>query len=793
MTIPARVTEMGVQPPSPPGGGSGWTQPNRAWSARSRAAAGLATMLGIWAFYWWPVLSGKHVLFARDLPLYWYSAKHYWLERISAGELPLWFPQVGLGMPFAADLANQTFYPPNLVFLLTPDPIVGIGWFGALHVLGGMIAVFALARRLRLGVWIATWGGVVYGLSGVVLSGTSNLTYLPITLWGPLAIWVLLGAAPGWIRALRAGVCIAMVALAGDVLDAAVLSGIGVLMLGSRAVRREETPKGAALGVGLLIATALSASAVQLVPTLDVFYASVRGSGLSAGEIGRWSFPPIRAVEFLHPNFFGSRFPVDEYFGAGLYPHNGYGWYESIYLGVVPIALAVFGLVKTGTKHLGFLSLVVVFGILSVGGHLPGFADWIVHLPFFNTQRYPEKLLVWGNFGVVMLSLIGAHLCLRDALQHRWSLSWVSRLALAALVAIVVLIASLHWPLRYTLGDISSGISAWWSIAWGRPIGFGQGLMLHAALMLLPVLALILWRRFRAAMLGIALIAVVVDLLWMHAYLARHAERDWLGFDDPPKALSAIWDHRERGESVRVLVAGRRLYPPPSGDYPTLIWKNKFLFDRLFYNGATRFNVTYMNADFSPLAPQVRVSQVGKTIDSYAIDTLRASGIDFVVTGLGAPEERQWVQAGARWVWEDPTLDVRVFEIRQPQPLVSLSGTEPGSIRYVRHSPEQWSIDIPAGESTNRSSRDKPRHLVVRETYDPNWQATSTVGPVGITSTPDGFIAMAVLPEATTIDLRYSLPSVGWGAWLSLGWLGGWILVETLTRRKPRRGPARIG
>ncbi|MCH9674139.1 MAG: hypothetical protein K0U93_22065 [Gammaproteobacteria bacterium] len=727
--------------------------------------------------YWWPVLTGENVLFARDLPLFWFSAKAYWVERITQGALPLWAPNVALGMPFTADIANQTFYPLNLVFLIAPDVLVGVGWFVAAHVFGGMVAMWWLGRRLDLPHPIAAWGALLFGFSGVVLSGTSNLTYLPGTLWVPLALVALLGVAPWWIRALRLGACVAMLTLAGDLVDAAVLLVVLATVSIARAARHDQSWSETTLTISLVVLAGLGLAAVQILPTLDVFRGSVRGAGLPAAEIGKWSFPPIRTLEFLHANLFGIRYPINEYFGAALYPKGGYGWFESVYLGVVPIVLGFAAAIAVWKRHAGWVAMALACGLLSWGQHLPGFQAWMESVPFFNTQRYPEKMLFWANLALVTLAMLGARVVLdRAARPVRGSL-WLIRFIVASAVVVTVLV-TLHWPLKTGLGEIANGLSLWWSEKFKSPTTLGQGLMLHAGMMVLPALVLIVVARMRQWILITVLACVIADLVWMHDGLVRHANRSWLGFDRPPALLAAL-SPSTNGESRRVLVDGRRLYPPRSSEYPPLIWRNKFLFERLFYNGATRFGVTYMNAEFSPLAPRVRENEVQRAGANHDRETLVASGVRYVVTGMTAPENAQWAQEGMVLIAENASLDARVYEVVNTRPVVTMAPHDAHALTATRMTPEHWAINISPTATA-------PRELIIRETYDPNWRATADDEPIPLTETERGFIRLSLGPNAVRVDLRYTLPSAILGGLISAGLLVIFCAAEIGWRRHRR-------
>ena len=78
--------------------------------------AGFVVVGAVLCVQWWAIVAQSAGLFVRDVVSFAAVSKAYWAERVLAGELPLWAPHLGGGMPFLADPANQAFYPANVLF-----------------------------------------------------------------------------------------------------------------------------------------------------------------------------------------------------------------------------------------------------------------------------------------------------------------------------------------------------------------------------------------------------------------------------------------------------------------------------------------------------------------------------------------------------------------------------------------------------------------------------------------------------------------------------------------------------
>src|SRR5438128_10434933 len=120
------------------------------------------------AFYhglWLPGL----VLIKRDAYRFYLPIKQYLLERLSAGELPQWFPYEAMGRPFIGAAATGVFHPFTVLYYLLP---IADAYRAStlLACLLAAIGTYALGRTLECSRAGALAAGLAFALSGYVVS-----------------------------------------------------------------------------------------------------------------------------------------------------------------------------------------------------------------------------------------------------------------------------------------------------------------------------------------------------------------------------------------------------------------------------------------------------------------------------------------------------------------------------------------------------------------------------------------------------------------------------------------------
>jgi len=344
-------------------------------------------------------------------------------DLIRQGRLPLWNPLLGMGAPLLANYQSALLYPPNWILAITTA-----GWGEGLLVLAHLVFAGAgtalLLRRIGLEPIGQAVGGIAFASGSylVARAGFFSLnaaaSYLPwLVLCADIAARAALsGAAFRWLGAIAAlaGV-IGLQALAGHAQSMAYSLLFAVAwsfwraatLAGWRAVARLALMWLAAgvLGLGL--------AAAQLVPTAEYLVESNRVAGLQETVALTYSFWPWRTVGLILPGLFGSP-ATGDYWGYGNY------WEDALYVGVLPLLMAVSAALRAGRlgPQLGKTRtfLLVAAGIaflLSLGANTPFFPFLFRNVPFFDVFNAPTRFNLITTFSLALLAGIGSELWAR--------------------------------------------------------------------------------------------------------------------------------------------------------------------------------------------------------------------------------------------------------------------------------------------------------------------------------------------------------------------------------------------
>ncbi|MHB0968822.1 MAG: hypothetical protein ACYC7A_06460 [Thermoanaerobaculia bacterium] len=353
---------------------------------------------------------GKH-FYIRDLTRFYFPTKQIIREILLAGDFPSWNPVYAAGQPLAANPEYEVFYPPQWLILL-PSYDLGYRLHIVVHVFLAAIGMYLLLRSMQLKIPGSFFGGLVFGLGGIVMSNINLLPILFCAVWMPL---IFLFARRFLIAPnLR------------DFALAALFAGLQMLpmepttlvqtwfLIGCYALYRawydhRSRIRGAVrntLLVALLLLGGVSVGGVQLLPAFDHAADSARARKFDFGLVTAWSLPYVRPVELLFPHVFGrvSRGDAMLYWGGGMYKGMGSPFFFSIYLGLLTAGLVI-GAAFTRPRSGRFvLAIGAVSLLLALGGHTPLFR-WLYDIGLAGSVRYPEK---WSLMGLLVLIIFAA-------------------------------------------------------------------------------------------------------------------------------------------------------------------------------------------------------------------------------------------------------------------------------------------------------------------------------------------------------------------------------------------------
>ncbi len=376
-------------------------------AAKPRTILAVIVLLGLTlAFYYGLWLPGL-VLIKRDAYGLWLPLKQHMTERLTAGELPQWFPYEALGRPFIGTAATGIFHPFTVLYFLLPAPDA----YRASTLLSCLLAAvgaFTLGRTLNFSRAGAVVAGAAFALSGYVVSFTEHLIYLYSICVLPLFCAALEKALVG-IRAWTVAPALvwATVLLHGDGQTGYYFGFIALIWTAARApgVQRE-----ACLRLLLVVSLAALLASVQLAPAAVVFLSSDRMQPeLFQGEALYWSTHPLRLLTVLAAPVGENANPVEVgriFFGTPQRGSTGGMLADSLYLGVPMVGLALLG--GWHRRDLRVLALLGGFALLLALGQFGGlYAVFYNVVPLWSAFRYPEKWMGVVSFAAAILAGAG--------------------------------------------------------------------------------------------------------------------------------------------------------------------------------------------------------------------------------------------------------------------------------------------------------------------------------------------------------------------------------------------------
>lgn len=358
------------------------------------------------------VFTLSKIFYIRDLTtVFW--PRHRWLRAsISAGQWPLWDPNVASGQAAVSDALHQLFLLPALIVRLLPPEIVGFNLWVALP-----FPITALgAYRFLVGHVSppsALLGGIVFAVSGPVVC-TGNFPNLS---WATAFIpWMLLAvdrAASGeiWRGLGRVALVFALQLVSGEPVTATATAVLAVayaaagLPFDREASRSRASLLGrvlAGLGAGVLLA------AVQVVP---LAWAAARSARTGFDAANYWAIHPLSLIETIVPHLFGDYFAGFLISYPWLAPLNGdrEPFYFSLYLGIGSVALALVGMGASANRRWAYfwLAAAAVGVIGALGDHTPLAPAVQQVIPPLRAFRFPPKYLLISVMATAALAAAG--------------------------------------------------------------------------------------------------------------------------------------------------------------------------------------------------------------------------------------------------------------------------------------------------------------------------------------------------------------------------------------------------
>ncbi len=752
------------------------------------------------AFYhglWLPgLVLIKRDAFKVELPL-----KQYLIERLSAGELPQWFPYEAMGRPFIGVAMTGVFHPFTALNLLLAVP-EAYRASALLSCLLGVVGAFMLGRTLRFSHAGALLAGITLVLSGYVVSLTENLKYMYSVCMLPILCTTLERTLVGsYTQMVWPAVVWTSVFLIGDIQTGYYYGFIALLWTAARA----PSPYRAAFTRLLLVVGLTSLLAgVQLGPAWAVFVDSDRvRPELFQEQALHWSTHPLRLVTILAS-------PIGEYkdladVGRFFLDNPTRPWSvqaESLYLGIPVMGLAFLG--AWHRRDLRVLALLGLLALLLALGKYGGLYEVFYHIvPLWSAFRYPEKLMGLVSFAVAMLA--GAGL---DALRTSKGspIPWLAS-ALVCLIAWFVLRTA-------SAGEwVAASFVAPENLAYSVTSTAARAFLFSASAALGVWLAVLASRRgwLSEALLSVALAAIVtLDLARANHTVYHTAPVEALTFNPPLAEAIAAREGIASPGRFRVITLRDSYYIVPDRLYRLLGH------DAQAIEGRQSLALEH-NAEFHLETVFYYLPGLKRTLPaSLGVEAAARFNVGYYI---GHRVHFQQPRFGHAWIAELPEYDLalvrnpvparpRVYLSQRPEranvpvdptelltrpdflngdvdvietPTAVPPGPVPGGVATIeRYAPEEVRVRVETSQ---------PAVLILLDAFDTGWTATldhNTKMPI---HRANALVRAVIVPEGVhTVTFRYETRLLRVGAAASL--VGCALCLALLARaRWQRRGP----
>ncbi len=428
-----------------------------------------------------PAVPHNHLI--SDLVLQNMQWKLFIRASAAQGEIPLWNPYQFSGIPFLAAGQQSTLYPLSLIYYLLPLP-AAYGWFTVAQLWLAGAFMYAFMRGVGVGRFGAAAAGITYQLAGFFVISAVFPMIIGAAAWLPLILlmieWLiqrrrLLGrpASAPWLAVGAAALGCSV--LAGHVEITYYTLLIAAFYAAARliAVWRGAGWRAAAGRAAWVLALALigvSLGAIQFVPLFEWAGQNWRAQRSSIDTVLSYAHPLRDAVQFVMPNFYGS--PAQ---------HSYFDWFSgqtvqvtanalgeavahtewgiknyvegALYLGVLPLALALYGAARGGAAQRALRLVFALLGLLGLS-FMFGLPTYrlLYLLPGINQLNSPFRWVFAVTLAVAALAGFGADALLRD--RSRWPKRIGAALLLAGGAVIAAgLVGLALWPQIEPLAD----------------------------------------------------------------------------------------------------------------------------------------------------------------------------------------------------------------------------------------------------------------------------------------------------------------------------------------------------
>lgn len=378
----------------------------------------LVTTFAPWSTtYAMPVKSGS----MPDVITQIYPWKNLTIESWKRGEIPLWNPYSFSGTLHAGNYQTAVFSPINFLYGIFSMPIAWSISVLLQPLLAG-IFMYLFLRSEKMSEIAASFGALAFMFCGFMVVWMAYETLGFAALMLPLCLYAInqhRNQHTWWALPLLA-LSIATSLVSGHFQISIYVIGFVTLFSFSKSEPSHKSTKVLTIIIfilfGILIATP------QLWETFRAYSESVRSGSFGKGEIIPWQY----LITFFAPDFFGHPVTRNDWFGH-------YAEWAG-FIGVIPLILALYGVIYTKHFHKSFFVTTFIISLLFA---LPTyFTDLLfaLKIPVLSTSS-ASRIIMLSSFSLAVLCAMGYDILAahweKKEIKKIWSAAFASGIFLA--------------------------------------------------------------------------------------------------------------------------------------------------------------------------------------------------------------------------------------------------------------------------------------------------------------------------------------------------------------------------
>lgn len=349
--------------------------------------------------------------YMQDSIIQMFPWKDFVYESFAKGIIPFWNPYQLMGMPFMAGMKPMVFYPFSLLYIF--------GAINAWHVLLfsqiflSFLFIYILARDFKLGIFPSILASIAYALNALMITTLEFGSEGHVLLWFPiffLCVKRYFEKQKGRYLMLL-GVSLAMSFLAGQVqyFGYGLVTLVIFILLYGKHIRAKLS-----VFLSLLSSTlfGLGIGAMQLIPSIELFQQSYRGSDVSTLFL-QGLRQPYHLFTLLVPDAFGN--PVSKDFTPFFNSNTGY-------FGVIPLFFCLYAIIFIRKNFITKFFSIAFFVSFLLSMDKIGQVLYFLKVPLF-TSGSADRVLSIMLFSGAVLSGFGLAEFLKDENKKRNLLS----------------------------------------------------------------------------------------------------------------------------------------------------------------------------------------------------------------------------------------------------------------------------------------------------------------------------------------------------------------------------------